>query len=37
MNGFSKDNYNMPFVNGFNGSDFLCGDGRYFFTVLEHL
>ena len=30
MNSFDETNYNKPFVNGFNGSDFLCGDGRIF-------
>lgn len=28
MNGFGPDNYNDPYVNGFNGSDFLCGNRK---------
>lgn len=29
MNSFDPDNYNKPFVNGFNGSDILCGPNTY--------
>ncbi len=28
MNAFDPSNYNSPYVNGFNGSDFLCGAGE---------
>lgn len=29
MNSFDPDNYNKPFINGFNGSDLLCGSATY--------
>ncbi|OAA80225.1 Arylsulfatase [Akanthomyces lecanii RCEF 1005] len=29
MNAFDPSNYNSPYVNGFNGSDFLCGAETY--------
>lgn len=29
MNAYDPDNYNSPYLKGFNGSEILCGPGAY--------
>lgn len=35
LNGFEEKNYNKPFPNGFNGTDFLCGKGGHSQRVVD--